>query len=69
MTCETCAVACWDFPNCPDIVDRETAALAEAKGEPHAGAHIAREIGLRNRNRARYGDGGLFDTLDEEPAA
>lgn len=37
MTCDTCAHECYDFPACPDIVDRETTALAEAGDEPFAG--------------------------------
>lgn len=43
-------------------------ATAEAGSQPHAGADTARHAGRVARNRARYGNGGLFDQL-EEPAA
>lgn len=78
MTCPGCAVECWDFPACPEFVDRDDAAMAEAAGLAFAGAdaqvdpaaiaatHEHLKASRRtNANRARYGGGGLFDEIEK----
>lgn len=64
MSCNGCAVECWDFPSCPPLVSRETLAEAEAGDLAYAGQVHDLPPGPPMTDEVRrlneYGSGTLF---------